>query len=96
MASRKQEQLSALIDGLRGARVRGEDLRPEDLPPDVRGRQAARQILDAAAGSKTISKDDLKRAISLYAGAQATKEEKVAVGSKVLDFLKKKQIKLST
>lgn len=62
----------------------------------MRGRRAARQILDAAAGSKTISKDDLKRAISLYAGAQATKEEKVAVGSKVLDFLKKKQIKLST
>ena len=91
MASRKQEQLSALIDGLRSGRVRG-----DDLSPDIQGRQAARQILDAAAGSKTISKDDLKKAISLYAGAQATKEEKVAVGSKVLDFLKKKQIKLST
>ena len=91
MASRKQEQLSALIDGLRGGCVRG-----DDLSPDIQGRQAARQILDAAAGSKTINKNDLKRAIFLYAGAQATKEEKVAVGSKVLDFLKKKQIKLST
>ena len=63
---------------------------------DIQERRAARQILDDATAAKTISKNDLKKAISLYAGAQATKEEKIAVGSKVLDFLKKKQIKLST
>jgi hypothetical protein len=86
MASQKQELLGRYLDRLQG----------DDVPPEIQGRQAARQILDRAANTKAISRTDLKKAIQLYAGQQATETERVAVGSKMLDFLNKRQVKLVT
>jgi hypothetical protein len=85
MASQKQEALGRYLDHLRGL----------DNPPEIQGRQAARTILDNAAQTKSISRTDLKKAIQLYAGQQATKAERAAVGSKMLDFINKKQVKLT-
>jgi hypothetical protein len=95
MASAKQELLGRYLDHLRGEdRLLGNDLRSEPSPnPD--GRQEARRILDKAAQDKKLSRTDLKRAINLYAGRQATDKERAAVGSKMLDFLTKKEIKLT-
>lgn len=86
MASRTQEVLGQYLD-----RLRGEN---DDLS-NLQGRQAARAILDSAANSKSISRADLKKAIRLYAGQQSTPSEQAAVGSKVLDFISKKQVKLT-
>jgi hypothetical protein len=63
--------------------------------PAVTGHQAARKLLDAAGDSKKMSKDDFNKAVALYAGPQATKDEKLAVGAKMLDFLAKRKIKVS-
>jgi len=62
---------------------------------ELTGCQEARKILDAAAQSKSIARADLKRAIWLHAGKQSTEVERAAVGSKMLDFLNKRQIKFS-
>jgi hypothetical protein len=72
----------------KGVKLSGDD--SED------GHRKARAILDAAANAspKQIAKSDLKRAIDLWAGPQATKEEKVAVGAKMMAFLDKRKIKL--
>jgi hypothetical protein len=63
-----------------------------DAPENQSGREQARQILDAATAAKKIARADLKRAVALYAGPQATDKEKAAVASKVMEFLSKKQI----
>ena len=63
-----------------------------DAPENQSGREQARQILDAATAAKKIARADLRQAIALYAGPQATDKEKVAVASKVLEFLSKKQV----
>jgi hypothetical protein len=89
MASAKQELLGQYLDHLRGQSDCG------DIAPDIQGRQDARKILDTAAQAKTISQADFKKAIGLYAGQQATASERVAVGSKILSFLDKRQIKLA-
>jgi hypothetical protein len=66
----------------------------DDVPAELQGRREARKILDDASQAKSISRADLKRAIWLHAGAQSTEAERAAVGSKMLDFLRKQQIKL--
>ncbi len=60
-------------------------------------KQKARTLLDAAANAnpKKISRGDLKKAILLYAGPDATDKEKAAVGSKMLTFLQKRKIEVS-
>lgn len=68
----------------------------DDEPPELQGRREARKILDAAAQSKSISRADLKKAIWLHTGRQATDAERAAAGSKMLDFLGKRQIKFSS
>lgn len=62
------------------------------------GREQARQILDAAAAAnpKKIARTDLRRAVALYAGPQATDKERTAVASKVMEFLSKRQIAVAT
>jgi len=57
-------------------------------------RQAAKQILQGAAGSKKIARTDLKKAIWLYAGRQSTVEERTAVGSKMIAYLNKNKVQL--
>lgn len=59
-------------------------------------RQQARQIIDSAVASKTISRDALKKAIWLYAGKTSTEQERTLVGSKMLALLNKKQVKLAS
>jgi hypothetical protein len=61
---------------------------------DATSRQTAKKILEQSADSKTIKKSDLRRAIELYAGNNATTQEKTAVGSKMLEYLTKKKIKI--
>lgn len=58
--------------------------------------QAARRMLEDAADSKLISRGNLKKAIFLFAGQNATDKERVAVGSKVLAFLNKKNVQITT
>jgi len=95
MASVKQELLGRYLDHLRGEdRLLGDDLRTEPAP-DVEGQQEARRILNKAFQEKSIGRPDLKRAIALYAGKHATDKERAAAGSKMLDFLNKKEIKLT-
>ena len=60
------------------------------------GQQAARKILEDAADAKVISRNDLKKAISLYTGPTASDREKIEIGSKVLAFLKKKNVQITT
>lgn len=73
----------------KGVKLSGDDA------PD--GRRQAREILDTAANAtpKQITKSDLKRAIDLWAGPQATKEEKLAIGAKMMSFIDKRKIKLA-
>jgi hypothetical protein len=85
MASRKQELLGRYLDSLRG----------EDDSLNLQDRHKAREILDKAANEKVISRADLKQAIRLYAGEQSTPNERAAVGSKMLAFIAKKQVKLT-
>ena len=89
MADKMALQRRITSSGYNGhlAYVRGEDM-------DQQGRQSAKKILQQSVDAKSIKKSDLKRAIELYAGASATTREKTAVGSKMLDFLTKKQIKI--
>jgi len=95
MASVKQELLGRYLDHLRGEdRLLGDDLRTEPAP-DVEGQQEARRILNKAFQEKSISRPELKRAMELYAGKQAADKERVAAGSKMIDFLNKKKIKLT-
>lgn len=61
---------------------------------DTQNRQAAKAILQGAAGSKKIARADLKKAIWLYAGKQSTVEERTAVGSKMLTYLNKNKVQL--
>jgi hypothetical protein len=68
----------------------------DDDVSQLQSRREARKILDDAFPAKSISRADLKRAIWLHAGKQSTEAERAAVGSKMLDFLNKRQIKLST
>lgn len=65
----------------------GDDLTPE---------QTARKMLEDAADAKSISRGNLKKAITLFAGPNATDKERVAVGSKVLTFLSKKNVQITT
>jgi len=67
-----------------------------ESPENQSGREQARKILDAAAAAKKIARSDLKRAVALYAGPQATDKERAAVTSKVMEFLSKRQIALAT
>lgn len=64
---------------------------------EVEGRRQARAIIDASsnASPKQITKSDLKRAIDLWAGPDATKSEKLAVGAKMMSFLDKRNIKVA-
>ncbi len=89
MADKMALQRRITSSGYNGhlAYVRGEDM-------DQQGRQSAKKILQQSVNAKSIKKSDLKRAIELYAGASATTREKTEVGSKMLDFLTKKQIKI--
>jgi hypothetical protein len=57
-------------------------------------RQAAKQVLQAAAGSKKITRADLRRAIWLYAGKQSTVEERTAIGSKMIAYLNNNKVQL--
>jgi hypothetical protein len=59
-------------------------------------RQQARQILKSASAGKSISRADLKKAIWLYAGKQSTEKERTLVGSKMLQFLNQRQVKLAS
>ena len=68
----------------------------DDAPPELQGRREARKILDNAVDAKSIGRTDLKRAIWLHAGSQSTEAERAAVGGKMLDFLNKRQVKLSS
>jgi len=68
----------------------------DDTPPELQGRREARKILDDAAQAKSIARADLKRAIWLHAGKQSTEAERATVGGKMLEFLNKKQVKLSS
>ena len=96
MASVKQELLGRYLDHLRGEdRLLGDDLRTEPAP-DVEGQQEARRILNKAFQEKSIGRPDLKRAIALYAGKHATDKERAAAGSKMLDFLNKRQVNFSS
>ncbi len=63
--------------------------------PKDNGRQQARQILKSAATGRSISRADLKRAIWLYAGQQSTETERTMVGSKMLAYLNKHQVRLA-
>jgi hypothetical protein len=84
--ARAQRQLEALRKS--NSKTSGDDL--------VSSRQTARKLLEDAADSKTISRTDLKRAIMLYAGNEATVDEKTAVGSKILAFLQKKNVRITS
>lgn len=86
--NKKAKRILAKLEKLAKTNVSGEDTSQSD-------RQEARRILDAAASAKTISRDGLKRAIWLYAGRQSTEKERTDVGSKMLAFLNKHQVKLS-
>jgi hypothetical protein len=68
----------------------------DNVPPELQGRRDARKILDEASQAKSISRADLRRAIWLHAGKQSTEAERAAVGGKMLDFLNKRQVKLSS
>jgi len=59
------------------------------------GRHQARQILSSAANSKQITRADLKKAIWLHAGLSSTEKERTLVGSKMIAFLNKHQVKLT-
>ena len=68
----------------------------DDVPSELQERREARRILDDAAQAKSIARADLKRAIWLHAGSQSTEAERAAVGGKMLEFLSKRQVKLSS
>jgi hypothetical protein len=101
MASAKQEILGQYLDRLRGEdRLLGDDLRQSrpratETDPDGEGLQEARRILNKALQDKSISRPDLKRAMALYAGKQATEDERDAADRRVIDFLNKKKIRLT-
>ena len=80
------------------ARRLGATLGDDGSADNQAGREQARKILDAAATStpKKIARADLKRAVALYAGPRATDKEKAAVSGKVLEFLNKRQIAITT
>lgn len=63
--------------------------------PKSSGQQQASAILKSAAAGRSISRTDLKKAIWLYAGAQSTEKERTAVGSRMLAYLNKHQVKLA-
>jgi hypothetical protein len=87
--------LVGAINKLRLDKVPGEVVAGEDADGPS-GQQAARRILEDAADSKKISRSDLKKAILLYTGKEASDRERVAVGSKVLTFLQKKNIQITS
>lgn len=70
-----------------GSKVQG------DAP--LTSEQAARKMLEDAADAKSISRTNLKKAILMFAGQNATDKEKAAVGSKVLSFLSKKNVQIT-
>jgi hypothetical protein len=59
-------------------------------------RQLAKKMLEDAADAKTIRRSDVKKAITLYAGDQATDKEKTDIGSKILTFLQKKNVQITS
>jgi hypothetical protein len=85
-------------EGAALARRLGATLGDDGSAENQAGREQARKILDAAAAAdpRKIARADLRRAVSLYAGPQATDREKAAVASKVLEFLNKRQIAIAT
>jgi hypothetical protein len=82
---RSQKRLEALTKG--HSKTSGEDLTEQ---------QIARKMLEDAAEAKSISRASLKKAILLYAGQNASDKEKASVGSKVLTFLSKKQVEITS
>ena len=82
---RSQKRLEAIMKG-----------RSKSSGEDLEGQAAARKMLEDAADAKTISRASLKKAILLYAGQNATDKEKAAIGSKVLTFLSKKQVQITS
>lgn len=86
--------LSKLAKFAAKSKVSGDDSKVTDSSDAER--QQARQIIDSAVASKTISRDALKKAIWLYAGKTSTEQERTLVGSKMLALLNKKQVKLAS
>lgn len=62
----------------------------------IANRQVARKMLEDAADAKTIKRADVKKAIALYAGSSATDKEKTDIGSKILTFLQKKNVQITS
>jgi hypothetical protein len=86
--NRKAKKILARIEKLAKSETSGDDSSQAE-------RQEARKILDAAVAAKSISRDDLKKAVWLYAGKQSTEKERAAVGSKMIAFLNKRQVTLA-
>lgn len=66
----------------------------EDLDTTSNRRQA-KQILTSASESRAISRDALRRAIWLYAGASSTEADRTSVGRKMIALLNERQVRLT-
>jgi hypothetical protein len=90
--SRKAKKLLARLSSLSKSEAAG-DAGPK--PDAASERRQAKQILTAASESKAISRDALRRAIRLYAGASSTEADRTSVGRKMIALLNERQVRLT-
>lgn len=90
--NKKAKRLLARISKLSKSDAAG-DAGPK--PDAASERRQAKQILTAASESKAISRDALRRAIWLYAGAASTEAERTSVGRKMLALLNDNKVRLT-